>query len=266
MFSGLMYKNAVRQWVAEAPGVSMALHADHSTPHTDFGRLCTASISLDMQWAKTMPGAMRYTPADGSMRLEDKFGIRRTDMAAPRLLDMERMWLRDLVTSSLVADGHIQLPEKRHGYYYQADPTALDECFQHTDRQVLDYIVMRTDMVMANFLKVFLQIETDKLFKDALPRPAADDGDGNGDENDDANDAPNTATVHDNDNTGAVETLLEGYEQGGGARIALQQDLEELSNIAAPDAASVATPAHEEAMPAANPVNVPVLSTAGLDH
>ena len=171
LIGAAIYKPAIRQLVAEAPGIPMGLYAEHSTPQCNFLRMCTGSVAVDLQYGTNFPQDPRYVCVDGSMRLECKFGIRRTTMPAPRLLDLERMWLRDLLTATLVGRGRVALGnnEGRKGYTFELDPELTPECFLHTPRPVLESTMLRAEFVFGEFLLKHLSIDIRGMFMQGPP-------------------------------------------------------------------------------------------------
>ena len=92
-------------------------------------------------------------------------------MPAPRLLDIERMWLRDLLTATLVGRGSIALGnnERRKAYTFELDPELTPECFLHTLRPVLESTMLRAEFVFGEFLLKHLSIDIKGMFMQGPP-------------------------------------------------------------------------------------------------
>jgi hypothetical protein len=67
--------------VGKAPQYTM-----HCTPLRNFAYMANGSISLDLQWLEDFPAEPRYPKADGSMRMEHRFGGHRSSLDTPTVL------------------------------------------------------------------------------------------------------------------------------------------------------------------------------------
>ena len=141
----------------------------HTTPAKNFIRVLNGHKSLDLQWHEcygpnSTDHRTRYNPADGSHRLEHKFGYRRMSNREFTVKDCSDMYLKEAAIASLYSRGLIESPARKGAAYMEEK---LDEmpnnCCATKDMTSLIQVMMQAESLAETFCEKFLDINRTDL-------------------------------------------------------------------------------------------------------